>query len=432
MQCQTQLEFQCNAEDCHYDYDAKLCAGLRLADCADSNGTTRPSAPESTYRLQFHKGFTFQDATAIVPYLHDLGITHVYASPYLKAAAGSTHGYDVIDHKTLNPELGTNTDFNAFLETLRAHGMSHILDTVPNHAGVATNDNAWWNDVLMHGQASVYARYFDIAWQGSPRPELHEKLLLPLLGDAYATVLEQGKLKLVFEQDGSFSVQYFERRFPINPRTIPSIIDLPSETRSEELRELENILSAARDLPATSECDEAKRRERRDQSKVIHTRLADLAKKSPGVQNLIAESLATLNGHTADPRSFDRLDALLNQQAYRLTCWRNASDEINYRRFFDINDLAALNMQHEDVFLATHDLLLRLLTDDKIGGLRIDHPDGLFDPRNIFNACSFTTCCGAQKNRGDRSAILGNRLVAHRAGAEGKNTDAVGGCAALG
>src|SRR3954469_13143080 len=155
--------------------------------------------PESTYRLQFHKDFTFRDATAIVPYLHDLGITHVYASPYLKARPGSTHGYDVIDHNALNPELGSESDYDAWLAKLREHGMSHILDMVPNHAGVGTNDNRWWNDVLENGPASKFGRYFDIAWRGSPRPQLHDKVLLPVLGAPYGQVLEKGELRLVFE-----------------------------------------------------------------------------------------------------------------------------------------------------------------------------------------------------------------------------------------
>ena len=159
---------------------------------------TRPR-PESTYRLQFHKGFTFSDATEIVPYLASLGVTHAYASPYLKAKAGSTHGYDVIDHGSLNPELGTPADYDAWIDALRAHGMSHILDTVPNHAGIATNDNTWWNDVLENGRASIYGDYFDIAWEGSPVPSLRNKVLLPLLGDSYGAVLEKGELKLCFE-----------------------------------------------------------------------------------------------------------------------------------------------------------------------------------------------------------------------------------------
>src|SRR2546421_6641717 len=230
--------------------------------------------PESTYRLQFHAGFTFRDAAAIVPYLHDLGITHAYASPDLKPRPGSTHGYDVIDHCSLNPELGTQADYDAWVEAMRSRGMSHILDIVPNHVGVATNDNAWWNDVLEHGPASRYARYFDIAWRGSPRPELHDKVMLPVLGGPYGEVLEKGELKLVSE-DGKVRVAYYDRRFPVRP---------------ESAREIES---------------------------------------RGGVD--------AFNGTPGEPRSFDTLDQLLGRQHYRLSYWRVAPDEINYRRFFDIN-----------------------------------------------------------------------------------------------
>src|SRR5687768_17305302 len=171
--------------------------------------------PESTYRLQFHKGFTFRDATAIVPYLHDLGITHAYASPYLKARPGSMHGYDIIDHSQLNPELGTEADYNAFVAALREREMGHILDMVPNHVGVGTNDNAWWNDVLEKGLNSRYRNHFDISWRGSPRPQLHEKVLLPVLGRPYGDVLESGELRLVFE-DERIKLVYYDRKFPIS------------------------------------------------------------------------------------------------------------------------------------------------------------------------------------------------------------------------
>ena len=267
--------------------------------------------PQSTYRIQFHAGFTFSDAAAIVPYLHDLGVTHCYASPYLKARPGSTHGYDVIDHCSLNPELGSEADFAAWLEAMRAHGMSHILDIVPNHVGVATNDNKWWNDVLEHGRASKYAEYFDIAWEGAPRPELHDKVLIPILGEPYGRALESGTLRLEYDpQSARYWVACYDRRFPIDPKTAP---------------------------PRPIAADD-----------------------------------------------HDALDGLLSRQHYRLAYWRTASDEINYRRFFDINDLAALSMERPEVFDASHELILRLVREGKVAGLRIDHPDGLYDPRQYF------------------------------------------------
>src|SRR5690349_3613407 len=252
--------------------------------------------PESTYRLQFHAGFTFNDASAILPYLRDLGITHVYASPYLKARAGSMHGYDVIDHSKINPEIGSEEDYRRFLDALKKNGLELILDIVPNHVGIATNDNAWWNDVLANGPESKYAKYFDIAWRGSPRPYLHDKVLLPVLGEPYGDVLEKGQLQVAIEGGRGF-VAYYDRRFPLAAGSIDP--------------------------------------------------------------NISKEQLAALNGTPGDAGSFDRLDQLLNRQHYRLAYWRVASDEINYRRFFDINELAALRTERLDVFLAIHELILR-------------------------------------------------------------------------
>jgi (1->4)-alpha-D-glucan 1-alpha-D-glucosylmutase len=178
--------------------------------------------PTSTYRLQFHAGFTFRDACRLVPYLADLGISHCYASPYLKARPGSTHGYNIIDHGALNPEIGSEEDYDALVAALREHGLGQILDIVPNHMGVATNDNIWWNDVLENGPASRYAGYFDISWRASPRPELFDKVLLPVLGEPYGDVLDAGQLRLTFA-NGSFAIEYFERRFPVDPHGSSSI-----------------------------------------------------------------------------------------------------------------------------------------------------------------------------------------------------------------
>jgi len=339
---------------------------------------------ESTYRLQFHAGFTFRDAAAIVPYLGALGITHVYASPYLKARPGSTHGYDVIDHSKLNPELGTQADFDAFVDALQQHGMSHILDIVPNHVGVATNDNTWWNDVLENGPASRYAGYFDITWRGSPRPELHDKVLLPLLGEPYGDVLEKGQFRLAFD-DGTFGVYYYDRRFPISPRTYAKILshraaELEQSLRPEnpDLLEYQSIATAARHLPDRSTRDEGDVMARWRETEVIKRRLGRLAVSSEPIARHIEANVAAFN---ATP---DLLDDLLNHQCYRLSYWHVASDEINYRRFFDINDLAALSMERREVFEATHAFVLSLIREGKLAGVRVDHPDGLYDPKQYF------------------------------------------------
>src|SRR5262245_28045786 len=190
--------------------------------------------PEATYRLQFHAGFTFRDARALVPYLRDLGVTHCYASPYLQARPGSQHGYDITDHRALNPEIGSTADYDAWVAELHAHGMGQILDMVPNHMGIAGNGNAWWNDVLENGRASPYAGHFDIAWDDSPRPELLNRVLLPVLGDPYGKVLESAQLRLTYE-GGGFAVWYFDRRFPVAPRTYALILRQDQEALEKTL-----------------------------------------------------------------------------------------------------------------------------------------------------------------------------------------------------
>jgi (1->4)-alpha-D-glucan 1-alpha-D-glucosylmutase len=339
--------------------------------------------PLSTYRLQFHAGFTFKDAARITPYLHALGVTHVYASPYLMAAAGSTHGYDVINHERLNPELGTREDFDAWLDTLKAHGMSHILDTVPNHAGVATNHNPWWNDVLEHGPAGDCGNHFDIAWRGSPRPQLHNRVLLPVLGAPFGQALEEGQFTLTFDAAaGRFTLHYFEREFPLDPRSYAAILEPAAACLKTDAdkKELAALIEAARALPARDQCDGDAPAKRRAQSKALYQRLATFA-AAPAAKAAIDSALAALHGQKGNPRSFDRLDALLQDQCYRLAYWRTASDEINYRRFFDINDLAAIRMELPAVFDAAHKLPFSLIHIGQLSGLRIDHPDGLYDPK---------------------------------------------------
>jgi (1->4)-alpha-D-glucan 1-alpha-D-glucosylmutase len=256
--------------------------------------------PIATYRLQFHKEFRFQDAIKLVPYLASLGISHVYASPFLKARPGSTHGYDVIDHGEVNPEIGTEAELNELIRKLKAHGMGMVLDLVPNHMGVLHTDNAWWLDVLEKGKASAYAKFFDIDWARG-------KLLLPVLGKHYGEALEELKVE---RKGGKWSLRYFDQRFPLN------------------------------------------------------------AKSQKGLKTAPRDSLA--------------LHRLLEKQYYRLAYWRVASDEINYRRFFEITDLAGIRVEDRTVFEATHGLVVRLAKRGGIDGVRIDHPDGLADPKEYF------------------------------------------------
>jgi len=346
--------------------------------------------PVSVYRIQLCAELPFERAAAILPYLHELGISHLYCSPYLRAAAGSPHGYDVMAHDEISPELGGEEGFEKLVAALRDRGMGQILDFVPNHMGIG-KENLLWQDVLENGPSSAYAPFFDIVWK-PVKDELEDKVLLPVLGDQYGAVLEAGELVLEFSQ-GTFSLRYYDHRFPINPRHYPEILRLGIEVVEETLagdeqtmEELLSICTACDNLPPRTETDPEKVSERRREKEVIKRRLDSLCQSSQVIRAFIEKNVATFNGRRDDPSSFDRLDRLLDMQAYRLAHWRVAGEEINYRRFFDVNDLAAIRMEDPEVFRQTHQLTLELLAQGKIQGLRIDHPDGLYDPQAYFRA----------------------------------------------
>ncbi|WP_282446810.1 malto-oligosyltrehalose synthase, partial [Aromatoleum aromaticum] len=346
--------------------------------------------PRATYRLQFHADFGFAAAEAVLPYLAELGISHVYAAPFLKARPGSRHGYDIIDHQAVNPEIGSEADFDRYCARLAELGLGQVLDVVPNHVGVLGADNEWWLDVLENGEASECADHFDIDWH-PPFPELRGKVLLPVLGDQYGLVLEAGELTLGFSAErGEFSVHYFEHRFPVDPCDYPSILTPAASARGAqsvvdaEQVELETLLAALRHLPPRDVADPALQTERRHNKNLFKQHLAALHERLPAVRARIGERLAAFNGRVGEPASFDALDALLARQAYRLASWRVAADDINYRRFFDINDLAALRMEVDSVFEATHAQIFRWLAQGRVSGLRIDHPDGLAEPVAYF------------------------------------------------
>ena len=352
---------------------------------------TKREIPLATYRLQFNRDFTFAQATKIVPYLAKLGITHCYASPFLRARPGSMHGYDIVDHNQLNPEIGTLEDFNRFVDALHAHGMGQILDIVPNHMGVMGADNAWWLDVLENGEASNYATFFDIDWQPI-KDELQGKVLVPVLDDQYGTVLDRGDLKLTFDAEkGEFSIYFHQHRFPIDPTQYPAILtrniaQLTEQLGAEnqEVLEMQSLASAFGHLPAHTETSPEKRAERNRDKEIHKRRLTALCAQSPQALNFIQENVNALNGAPGRAGSFNELHELIKAQAYRLAYWRVAADDINYRRFFDINDLAGLCMENPQVFEATHQFIGELLASGKADGLRIDHPDGLFDPGQYF------------------------------------------------
>jgi (1->4)-alpha-D-glucan 1-alpha-D-glucosylmutase len=341
--------------------------------------------PLATYRLQLNAAFTFDAATAIVDYLAALGISHCYASSYLKAVPGSMHGYDVADPTQLNPEIGTFEQYERWVERMRAAGVGHIIDLVPNHMGIAKSANPWWQDVLENGESSRYAGVFDIDWQPL-KPELEHKVLLPVLGDAYGAVLERSEIQLQYEH-GAFHARYFDHVFPIAPGTYDRLLSLDADAlldqigiESDDAIELLSILTAIRNLPSREATDERVRAERDREKEVIKRRLATLTDRSPAVLAHIERSVGSFNGTPGDARSFDRLDQLLSAQAYRLAHWRVAAEEINYRRFFDINELAAIRMEDPAVFDRTHAFVFDLVKRGYIDGFRIDHVDGLFDP----------------------------------------------------
>jgi (1->4)-alpha-D-glucan 1-alpha-D-glucosylmutase len=334
--------------------------------------------PRATYRLQFNAEFGFEAARRIVPYLARLGISHLYASPLTMARPGSGHGYDVIDFNRLNPELGDAAEFEALILELHAHGMGLILDFVPNHMGVGA-DNPWWLDVLEWGQESPFASFFDIDWEASARG-VRDKLLLPVLGDQYGLVLEAGELQLGFDAEtGSFAVRYYENMFPIALRDYPPLLRNAAERlggAGGQLTELARRFGAL----AGGGSSRARRGARRDEAAALKSELAALA--ATGAAGAALEAAAArLNGMPGQPPTFLALHRLLESQAYRLAYWRVASSEINYRRFFEINELAGLRMERPEVFEATHKLMLGLIADGKVQGVRLDHIDGLYDPK---------------------------------------------------
>ncbi|MFC5497262.1 malto-oligosyltrehalose synthase [Caenimonas terrae] len=346
--------------------------------------------PLSTYRVQFHAGCRFDDVAAAVPYLAALGISHLYSSPYLKARPGSTHGYDIVDHNEVNPEVGTEQEHERMCRALRRHGMGQMLDVVPNHMGVLETDNGWWLDVLEHGQASLHAETFDIEWHPA-EPGMEGRVLLPVLGDHYGKVLDAGELQLKFDHEaGEFSLHYYAHRFPIDPRDTPAIFSAAPWPPAADDGERDahavvaSLLDAFSNLPPRERTDAASRQRRHRDSGLHKRALARLVRSHGWLARWIDQCLLHLNGQPGDSASHDPLHALILRQAWRAADWRVASDDVNYRRFFDVNTLAGLRMERPDVFEATHRRVLRWLQDGHLAALRIDHPDGLSDPQQYF------------------------------------------------
>jgi (1->4)-alpha-D-glucan 1-alpha-D-glucosylmutase len=336
---------------------------------------TRPPAPSpprraATYRIQLHAGFSFDDAAAITGYLAALGVSHLYCSPVLQAAAGSTHGYDVVDHGRLNGELGGPAGYRRLAQARAEAGLGLVLDIVPNHMALAGRANAWWWDVLENGPSSRYAGHFDIDWD-PPERKLTATVLMPVLGDQYGRVLEAGELVLT-RDGGSFTVRYYDHEAPISPRTLGE--PLARAAARAGSAELESLAAAFGRLPHGHRTDPAAVAERHRDKEVLRDRLADLCAARSEVAKAIDAEIDAIN---RDP---DALDDLLGQQNYRLSYWRTGAEELSYRRFFDIETLAGLRVEDEAVFEDTHRLILGLVADGTVDGLRVDHVDGLADP----------------------------------------------------
>jgi len=358
----------------------------RLVDSVERLLKDRWCRPRATYRLQFHpQHLTFREAAAVVPYLAELGISHVYASPCRKARAGSPHGYAIVDYNALNPELGTEDDYRAMAAAIHAQAMGQIQDIVPNHMCIESDGNPWWNDVLENGPGSPYAAYFDIEWK-PVKEELENKILLPVLAGQYGEVLESGDLRLEYGA-GTFFLRTPGRALPLDPKTFGMILGRGLAEFAaafagdpQDRLELESILTALEHLPDRNDTAAARTAERQREKEIIKGRLRALTERSAEIAGFVAERVREVNGTAGDSRSFDLLDRLLGAQVYRLSHWRTASDEINYRRFFDVNGLAAVCTERPEVFTETHKLVFDLLVCGDIDGLRIDHVDGLFDP----------------------------------------------------
>ncbi len=339
--------------------------------------------PISTYRLQLGKGFSFYRVNLLINYFHDLGVSHLYLSPCTQTRRGSPHGYAISDFNSINQEIGTLSELKRLSQNLKKRDMGLILDFVPNHMSIF--NNPWWSDVLENGQSSPYAAFFDIDWF-PVKPQLNNRVLLPILEDFYGNVLDSGLIKVAFH-GGAFHIEYHEHQLPVDPATYVTILSIVVEALNKELSvddpglvELQSIIAACKNLPGRTESSDDLRAERQREKEVIKRRLRDLCEADNRLRREIQSAIGLINDDADNTNSHGRLHELLEQQVYRLSYWLVAADEINYRRFFDINELVALNTEKEEVFNSCHRLLFDLLGKEIIDGLRIDHIDGLFAP----------------------------------------------------
>jgi len=372
--------------------------------------------PSSTYRLQFSGQFRFEDARALAGYLDELGVTDIYASPLLQARRGSGHGYDVANPAHLNTEIGSEQELEALATELHGRHMGLLLDIVPNHM-VAGSENPWWMDVLEDGPGSAYASFFDIDWH-PPRTVTRNKVLLPILGRPYAEALENQELKLVFEQAGFF-ICYFDTKLPVAPKSYLLVLQHRLDELRHKLgaddpafRELGGILAATTNLPERATLSTEMAGERRLQREAIKERLWNLYQNSSAVREFLDENVRVFNGRRRTPASFVFLDRVLAEQAYLLSYWLSANDEINYRRFFTITDLVGVRVEDPFVFEATHAVVLRLIEKGLVTGLRIDHVDGLRDPLGYLRRLQERVAGGSTSGRHPPFFVLVEKILA--------------------
>lgn len=374
--------------------------------------------PDATYRLQFNKDFTFNDAKEIIPYLKKLGISHVYASPLLSPRKGSQHGYDVVNYNEINQEAGTFEEFEAFVDTLHFYGLGLILDIVPNHMGICKENN-WWMDILENGQSSKYSHFFDIDWKPIKK-ELTGKVLLPVLGDHYGIVLTSGQIYFSLDaKKGKLFANYYEHELPLNPSSYPIILEHRIDvlkarlgSSNKDFQEYLSIITVFKNLPKHTTIDYEKIEERNREKQIASERLSNLCSNNYIIKGFIDENLIDFKCSPNNEISVEKVHNLLEEQIYRLAFWRVSADEINYRRFFDINDLAAVCVEHPDVFTDIHSFVLNLIENKKIDGLRIDHPDGLLDPAKYYKKLQMEISkkIGVDFNQNDKNLFASEKL----------------------
>jgi (1->4)-alpha-D-glucan 1-alpha-D-glucosylmutase len=338
--------------------------------------------PSSTYRFQFSAKFTFKQALELVDYLHDLGISHIYASPFLEAKKGSLHGYDIVDPRKINPEVGTQEELESLVKALQKKGMGLIIDIVPNHMSVVSSKNHWWQDVLENGPSSPYADYYDIDWN-PPRPELKNKVLFPVLEEQFGTALENQVIQVIY-QDGAFLLELPHSRLPTDPKSWNLILAPALLEKVDALPELKSISTAIEHLPPTTDLLQEKVEERLREKEVIKKRLRALTEENSSIAKLLQKRLLAFNGLKGEPRSFEEVEKFINAQPYRLSYWRVANDEVNYRRFFDIFAYAGIRTEKPEVFEEIHTRIFDFVKKGWVEGIRVDHVDGLWDPENYL------------------------------------------------